>query len=71
MRPTKVDSSYIQSLQYDSGSYELLVRFRNGAVLRYSQIHPRTYKAILDADSHGEAFSRLMTDKKYVVIKAA
>jgi hypothetical protein len=67
----RVDSSYIRSLHYDSENHILLVHFRDGAVVKYSSVHSRTYQAILDADSHGEKFHELMADKKFVVIKQA
>ena len=68
---TRVDSSYIRSLDYDSGSYRLTVVFQDGAKIVYSQVHPKTYKAILNADSHGGKFHQLMAGKKFTVVKAA
>jgi hypothetical protein len=66
-----IDSSYIRSLEYDSATRRLVVVFQDGAKIAYSQVHPRTHQAILDADSHGEKFHELMADKKFTVIKKA
>ncbi len=68
---TRVDSSYIRSLDYDSVGHRLIVVFQDGAKIVYSQVHPKTYKAILNADSHGEKFHELMAGKRFVVVKAA
>jgi len=68
----KVDSGYIRSLDYDGGSRILTVSFRDGCTTKYFSVHPRTYQAILNADSHGEAFIRLIRDKhNFKVIKQA
>ncbi len=67
----RVDSSYIRSLDYDSVTRRLVVIFQDGAKIVYHQIHPRTYQAILEADSHGEKFHELMANKRYTVIKEA
>ncbi len=66
---TRVDSSYIRFLNYDRATHRLTVVFQDGAKIVYSQVHPKTYQAILDADSHGEKFHELMADKKFTVIK--
>jgi hypothetical protein len=72
MRTTAVESSYIQSLKYDERSKTIRVRFTDGAVIDYFDVFSRTYKAILSADSVGEAFIRLVRDKhKFVVVKTA
>jgi hypothetical protein len=68
---TRIDSSYIRSLDYDSAARRLAVVFQDGAKVVYSQVHPRTYQAILDADSHGEKFHELMAGKNFVVINQA
>ena len=67
----RVESSYIRSLDYDSASHRLTVVFQDGAKIVYSQVHPRTYQAILNAGSHGEKFHELMAGKKFAVIKEA
>ncbi len=67
----RVDSSYIGSLSYDAASHTMTVHFRDGCWVKYFSVHPRTYQAIVDADSHGEKFHQLMADKRYTVIKEA
>jgi hypothetical protein len=67
----KVNSSYIRSLDYDSYARSLIVIFQDGAKIVYYQIQPRTYQAILNADSHGEKFHQLMAGKRFTVIKEA
>ncbi len=67
----RIDSSYIRSLDYDSVTRRLVVIFQDGAKIVYYQVHPKTYKAILDANSHGGKFHDLMAGKRFVVIKQA
>jgi KTSC domain-containing protein len=67
----KVDSSYIRSINYDSTSHMMTVIFRDGCIVRYTSIHPRTYQAVINADSVGTKFTELVKDHKFVVIKAA
>ncbi len=67
----RLDSSYIRSMDYDSASHTMTVHFRDGAVVKYFSVHPRTYQAIVDAESHGGKFHDLMADKRYTVIKEA
>ena len=67
----RLDSSYIKSISFDSASHTMTVHFCDGFVAKYFSVHPRTYQAILDADSHGEKFHVLMAGKKFVVIKKA
>ena len=68
----RVDSSYIRSLIYESASHALTVIFRDGCIVRYASVHPRTYQAIINADSAGAKFTELVKDKnKFVVVKAA
>jgi hypothetical protein len=67
----RIDSSYIRSLDFDSAARRLVVVFQDGAKIIYSQVHPKTYQAILTADSHGEKFHELMAGKKFTVVKKA
>ena len=68
----RVDSSYIRSLSYESASHTLTVHFVDGCIVRYTCVHPNTYKAVINADSIGTKFTELVKDKnKFVVIKAA
>ena len=72
MKPKAVDSTYIQSLQYFEESRVLRIRFSDGALIDYQNVSPRTYKAIVSADSHGQKFTELVKDKhNFVVVKAA
>jgi hypothetical protein len=72
MRPTKVDSSYIQSLRYDQAAKILRVRFADATLVDYFDVSPRTYRAIMSADSHGEKFIELVRDShKFKIVKAA
>ena len=64
-----MESSYLQSLRYDEVSKVLRVRFTDGAVIDYYGVSPRTYKAIVAADSHGQKFTELVRDKhKFVAV---
>lgn len=67
----KVDSSYIRSINFDNRSHTMTVHFVDGCITKYFSVHPRTYQAILNADSHGEKFHELMAGKKFTVIKKA
>ena len=67
----RLDSSYIKSISFNTASHTMTVHFRDGFAAKYFLVHPRTYQAILDADSHGEKFNELMVGKKFVVIKKA
>lgn len=67
---TRVDSSYIRSINFDSGSHTMTVHFRDGSIVKYASVHPRTYQAVLNADSVGEKFTDLVRDKhKFTVVK--
>jgi len=67
----RLDSSYIRSISFDNASHTMTVHFRDGCWVKYFSVHPRTYQAIVDADSHGEKFHQLMAGKRFVVIKEA
>ncbi len=67
----RLDSSYIRSLDYDSASHTMTVHFRDGAVVKYFSVHPRTYQAIVDADSHGQKFHDLIAGKRFTILKQA
>jgi KTSC domain-containing protein len=72
MRTQAVDSSYLQSLKYDEVTKVVCVRFTDGAVIEYSQVSPRTYQAVMSADSVGEKFIELIRDShKFKVIREA
>jgi hypothetical protein len=46
-------STYLKSISYDSKTRNMDVVFRDGAEIRYFNVHPRTYAAIDGADSAG------------------
>jgi hypothetical protein len=61
MRPTKVESSYLKSLQYFEATKVLRCRMADdNAVLDFIGVTPKEYQAVLGADSHGHVFSLLM-----------
>jgi hypothetical protein len=63
MRTKAVDSSYLKSLRYFEDTKVLRCHFYDGALIDYFGISPQTYRAITSAESHGEAFTRLVRDK--------
>jgi hypothetical protein len=67
----RMDSSYIRSLDFDSVSHVMTVRFTDGCIAKYFSVHPRTYNAILNADSPGAKFGELIKDRgyKFAVVK--
>lgn len=72
MKQTKVDSSYIQSLRYDQASRILRVRFNDGAVVAYRDVHPRTVQSVVTADSVGGKFIELVRDShEFKILKQA
>ena len=72
MRPVKTDSSYLVSLAYDERNHVLLARFVDGAVISYSGVPIRIYRAVILADSIGEKFTKLIKDEyPFKVIKKA
>ncbi len=70
----RVDSSYIRSISFDDARHKMTVHFVDGCIAEYFSVHPRTYNAILNADSPGAKFGELVRDRSYkftVVKKAA
>jgi hypothetical protein len=68
----KVDSSYIRSVSFDSASHVMTVNFTDGCIVKYFSVNPRTYHAIVNADSVGEKFTELVRDKfSFKIIKNA
>jgi hypothetical protein len=64
-------STYLKDISYDPKTKQMTVVFRDGAVVLYYNVHPRTYAAIDGADSAGAKFSQLLHDHKFKVLKAA
>ena len=65
-----VESSNVHSFYYDPSSKELRVRFlpkeeygQNGAEYLYHRVPERLFIALLNADSHGSEFWRVVRDK--------
>ena len=67
----RLNSTYIKGVSYNPTDSSMIVLFRDGASVKYFSIHPRTYQAIVAAESHGEKFHELMADKTFTVLKAA
>jgi hypothetical protein len=68
----KVDSSYIRSVSFDSATHVMTVHFTDGCIVKYFSVHPRTYNAIVNADSVGQKFAELVRDKhKFAIVKTA
>jgi len=50
----------------------MTVNFLDGCSVKYFSVHPKTYKAIVSADGHGQKFTELVKDKhKFTVVKRA
>lgn len=65
MERTKVKSSHILSVGYDSTSRTLEVEFHNGSVYRYSNVSPQKFSAFANSDSLGEYLAkRIKPDHK-------
>ena len=50
-------SSSLAAAGYDPYHHELDIAFRHGGVYRYFNVSPRTYRALLQADSKGQFFT--------------
>ena len=64
-------SSYFREISYDRTTKQMTVMFRDGAVILYYNVHPRTVAAINTADSAGGKFAQLMHDHKFDILKPA
>lgn len=56
MNRTRVISSHIVSIGYDSQSSTLEVEFKDGAVYQYYNVPQFEYRDLMNAPSHGEYF---------------
>ena len=68
MRMGKVDSSYLSKIGYDDKTRVMAVEFTDGAVIRYYNVSPQTFRAIVfpgRGKSVGERFIELVRDKNY------
>jgi KTSC domain-containing protein len=65
------NSTYLKHISYDRTTKQMTVMFKDGAVILYYNVHPRTVAAINTADSAGARFSQLMQDHKFEILKPA
>jgi hypothetical protein len=52
-----LNSSSLAAAGYDPYHHELDIAFRQGGLYRYFGVSPRTYRALLQADSKGQFFT--------------
>ena len=57
---TKVDSSNVDAVAYDSGSETLCVRFRNGGLYSYSGVNMEIFTSLQYADSVGKYLNKVI-----------
>jgi len=67
----RLNSTYLKGVSYNPTDSTMIVYFADGAMVKYFGIHPRTYQAIVAAESHGEKFHELIRDKRFTVLKQA
>lgn len=60
----KVNSGHLDSVFYTESKKELLIRFKNNAVYRYSQIELKDYKKLTGVGSAGQYFAKYIKIKK-------
>ncbi|NSJ90154.1 KTSC domain-containing protein [Coprococcus sp. MSK.21.13] len=53
MQRTRVSSSNVYSIGYDSSSSILEVQFNNGSIYQYSNVPYSIYQGLMSATSHG------------------
>ena len=62
-----IESSHLEAVAYDEG--ELLVKFKNGAEYKYSDVPEDEFSNMLNAESHGEYFYKHIRNRyEYVKI---
>lgn len=57
MKLQHLRSSSLAAAGYDSFHHELDIAFRHDGIYRYFGVSPRTYRALLQADSKGQFFT--------------
>jgi hypothetical protein len=62
MRMTTVFSNTINGVGYDLGSKTLIIRFNNGAIYEYTNVHPIIFAELMSADSMSEYLNRKISD---------
>jgi len=55
-RPIELESSSIQTVQYNHWSGTLVIRFQSGDSYRYFNVPRETYRGLMQAESHGSYF---------------
>jgi hypothetical protein len=58
MRRTHIDSTSLKSVGYEPATRTLEVEFHGGRVYRYSEVPPRRYRDLLEAESAGRFLNR-------------
>jgi len=59
----KVESSNIAAMGYDGPNKCMIVEFKHGGRYRYENVEKELYEAILNADSVGSTFSKMVKSK--------
>jgi hypothetical protein len=68
MEFTKVESSMIDEVAYQSGSELLFVRFKNGSLYSYEDVPKHLFDELLNSESKGKFFTNNIK-KDYVFKK--
>lgn len=69
MQRTRVSSSNIHSIGYDSLTSRLEVEFLNGSIYQYLNVPERLYTQLMNASSHGEYLDAYIKKGGYSYIK--
>ena len=69
MLRTKVSSSNLHSIGYDSSISRLEVEFLNGSIYQYFYVPERLYTQLMNASSHGEYLDAHIKKGGYGYIK--
>lgn len=62
----KINSGHLHSICYYNDKKELLIKFKNNSVYKYSKIEPEEYKKLTNAVSAGQFFAKHIKLKKPV-----
>ncbi len=57
-RPIELESSSIRTVQYSHWNGTLVIRFQSGDAYRYFDVPRKTYRWLMQAESHGAYFYR-------------
>lgn len=69
MQRTRVSSSNIHSIGYDSSISRLEIEFLNGSIYQYFYVPERLYIQLMNANSHGEYLDSFIKKGGYSYIK--